>query len=226
MNVPKKNGKKRTVQDYRPVNAITIKDRYPLPNIGEIRNRLEGANWFTKIDLRDAFYSIRMKDGHEWKTAFLTRWGLYEFLVMPIGLSNAPATQQRCINNLLQDLLDVCVIAYVDDLLIYTNGTKEEHVQHVQSVFERLAQSDFKTAPEKCEFHKEEVEFLGFIIGKGKIRIDLKKVQTIREWPIPKNVKDVQSFLRLAGYVRSHVKDYSKITIPLTEMTKKDRPFA
>jgi hypothetical protein len=122
-----------------------------------------------------------MKEGEEWKTVFNTRWGLYEFLVMLMGLTNALATQQRCINDLLRDILDVCVIAYVDDLLIYTKGSRNDYVKDVQSVFRRLAKSDFKTAPEKCEFYKDEVEFLGFIVGKGKIRIDPKKVKSIEE---------------------------------------------
>lgn len=225
MQVPKKNGKKRTVQDYRRLNEVTIKDRYPLPNIGEIRDRLQGANWFTKIDLRDAFYSIRMKKGEEWKTAIITQWGLYEFLVMPMGLTNAPATQQRCINHLLRDLLEVCVVAYVDDILIYTKGSLQQHQNDVKKVLSRLAKSSFRTAPEKCEFHKKEVEFLGFIIGHNKIQMSPEKVKAILEWPTPENVTGVQSFLGLANYLRTHVPGYSKKAIPLTNLTKKSEPF-
>jgi len=225
MSVPKKDGSSREVVDLRKLNEITIKDRYPLPNIEELRNRLQGANWFTKIDLRDAFYAIRIKEGDEWKTAFNTRWGLYEFLVMPMGFTNAPAAQQRLINHLLQDILDTHVIAYVDDLLIYTNGSLNEHRGHVKMTLERLAKSPWKTAPEKCDFHKAEVEFLGFIIGHNVIKTDPAKVKTIKEWPQPKTVKDVQSFLGLANYVRTYIPGCSKISTPLSELTKKDTPF-
>ncbi|KAI6789405.1 hypothetical protein KC331_g215 [Hortaea werneckii] len=223
--VPKPNGNDRVVQDYRRINDVTIKNRYPLPNIEEARDRLTGANWFTKIDLRDAFYSIRMAEGEEWKTAFRTRYGHYEFLVMPMGLTNAPATCQQMINDTLRDLLDITVIAYVDDILIFTTGSLEQHIRDVQAVFERLNTTTFKTAPEKCEFHKKTVKFLGFIISKDGVRIDPAKTTSIQEWPTPKTVKDIQSFLGLANYNRKFIKDYSKTAKPLTDLTKKDTPF-
>lgn len=225
MFVPKPSGKKRLVQDFRRLNNVTIKNRYPLPNIEEARDRLVGANWFTKIDLRDAFYSIRMAEGEEWKTAFRTRYGLYEFLVMPMGLTNAPASCQQMINDTLRDLLDISVIAYVDDILIYTTGSLQDHIKDVQAVFERLSATTFKTAPEKCEFHKKSVKFLGFIIGTDGVKIDPEKIKSIEEWPTPTNLKGVQSFLGLANYNRKFIKDYSRIAKPLTELTKKDTPF-
>ncbi|CAA77891.1 Reverse Transcriptase, partial [Cladosporium fulvum T-1 virus] len=222
MFVPKANGKLRLVQDYRKLNEITIKNRYPLPNIEEAQDRLTGSDWYTKIDLRDAFYAIRMAEGEEWKTAFRTRYGLYEFLVMPMGLTNAPASCQDLVNETLRDLLDVCVVAYMDDILVYTKGSLQEHTKQVQDVFERLTKSGFKTAPEKCEFHKKEVKFLGFIISTTGITIDPAKTQSIREWPEPKTVKDVQSFLGLANYNRKFIKDYSKTAAPMTMLTRKD----
>ncbi|OQN95116.1 hypothetical protein B0A48_18806, partial [Cryoendolithus antarcticus] len=225
MFVPKPNGKLRLVQDYRKLNDITIKNRYPLPSIEESQDRLIGANWFTKIDLRDAFYSIRMAEGEEWKTAFRTRYGLYEFLVMPMGLTNAPASCQALVNNVLRDLLDVTVFAYMDDILVFTKGSLQQHTRDVQAVFERLSTTSFKTAPEKCEFHKKSVKFLGFIIGTDGIKIDPEKTTSIREWPTPACVKDIQSFLGLANYNRKFIKDYSKIAQPMTELTKKDKPF-
>lgn len=223
--VPKPNGGKRKVQDYRKLNEITIKNRYPLPNIEEATDRLTGADWFTKIDLRDAFYSIRMAEGEEWKTAFRSRYGLYEFMVMPMGLTNAPATMQQMINDVLRDLLDITVLAYVDDILVFTTGSLEQHVKDVQAVFERLATTTFKTAPEKCEFHKKSVKFLGFIIGTDGVRIDPEKTRSIEEWPTPRTVKEIQSFLGLANYNRKFIPDYSRVAIPLTKLTRKDTPF-
>jgi hypothetical protein len=223
--VPKPNGKLRMVQDYRKLNEVTIKNRYPLPSIEEAQDRIIGAQWFSKIDLRDAFYSIRMAEGEEWKTAFRTKYGLYEFLVMPMGLTNAPASCQQLINDTLRDLLDITVVAYIDDILIYTKGSLEDHIKDVQAVFERLGTVDFKTAPEKCEFHKKSVKFLGFIIGTDGVKIDPGKIQSIKEWPTPRNVTDVQSFLGLANYNRKFIQDYSKKALPLMALTKKDTPF-
>lgn len=226
MSVPKPGTDKlRQVQDYRALNELTVKNRYPLPNIEESQDRLKGAQWFTKIDLRDAFYGIRMAEGEEWKTAFRTRYGLYEFQVMPMGLTNAPASCQDLVNETLRDLLDVTVIAYMDDILIYTKGGLQQHIKDVQEVFKRLSTVDFKTAPEKCSFHQKEVKFLGFIIGTEGIRVDPEKIQSILEWPTPANVKDVQSFLGLANYLRKFIPNYSAIARPLTQLTQKDKQF-
>jgi transposase InsO family protein len=223
--VPKKNGELRGVVDFRKINEITIKNRYPLPNIMEMRDRLYRAKWFSKIDLRDAFYSIRMAEGEEWKTAFRTRFGLYQYKVMPMGLTNAPASQQDLINETLKHLLDVTVLAYVDDLLIFTDGDLDQHIKDVQEVLSLLKKTDFKTAPEKCEFHKKEIEFLGFVIGIDGIKVDPKKTKSIIEWPIPKNVKDIQSFLGLVNYIRGHMPRMAHASMALTELTKKDVPF-
>ena len=209
--VPKKGGKRRKVIDYRPVNEITVKNRYPLPNIERMNDQFEGTQWFSKIDLRDAFYAIRMAEGHEYKTAFKTRYGLYEFLVMPMGLTNAPATCQQMVNDVLRELLDVTVIAYIDDIVIYTKGSREQHVKDVSEVLERLSTTTFRTAPEKCEFFKKEITFLGFVIGTNGIRIDPEKTKSITEWKEPTTVKEVQAFLGLANYNRKFVKDYSKL---------------
>jgi hypothetical protein len=142
-----------------------------------------------------------------------------------MGLTNAPATQQRCINDLLRDLLDITVVAYVDDILIFTKGSKEQHVKDVQEVFKRLSESDFRTAPEKCEFHRTEVEFLGNIISTEGFRPDPKKTKSITDWPTPTTVKEVQAFLGLANYNRKFIQGFSSIAAPLTTLTKKDRPY-
>ena len=223
--VPKKGGKRRKVIDYRILNDATEKDRYPIPPIERMYDLFNGVQWYSKIDVRDAFFMIRMKEGHEWKTAFRTRNGLYEFLVMPMGLTNAPATCQRMINDVLRDLLDVTVIAYIDDIVIFTKGSREQHAKDVCAVLERLSKTSFRTAPEKCEFFKKEIEFLGFLIGTDGIKIDPNKTISIKEWPQPKTVKDVQAFLGLANYNRKFVKDYSKLATPLTNLTRKDTGF-
>jgi Reverse transcriptase (RNA-dependent DNA polymerase). len=223
--VPKKNGKLRLCVDYRKLNAITIKNRYPLPNIGELQDRLAYADWFTSIDLRAAYNLIRIAEGDEWKTAFRTRYGHYESLVMPFGLTNAPATCQELVNDTLKRLLDKKVIAYLDDILIYTTGTLDEHIQDVREVFDKLQERNLRVAPEKCEFHKKEVKFLGFIVGVNGIKIDPDKTRSVQEWPVPQNLKEVQAFLGLANYNRKFIRDYSKIAEPLTRLTKKEVPF-
>jgi len=192
--VPKKGGKLRPVIDYRQLNEVTVKNRYPLPLIGEMMDRTSGAYWFTKMDLRGAYNLVRMKEGEEWKTAFRTKYGLYEYLVMPFGLTNAPATFQAFINNVLREYLDEFVVVYLDDILIYSR-TLDEHRQHVHAVLKKLAAADLRVSPDKSDFHKQEVEFLGFVIRPNEIKMDDEKVKSIHEWPEPKNVKEIQSFL-------------------------------
>lgn len=144
---------------------------------------------------------------------------------MPFGLTNAPATCQEVINEILREYLDVFVIAYLDNILVYSEGTLQEHIQHVRKVFTKLDEADLKLKLKKCDFHKKSVKFLGFIVGTYGIQIDPDKVKSVLEWPTPKTVKEVQSFLGLANYNRRFIKDYSKIAIPLTELTKKDVEF-
>ncbi|RFU81252.1 hypothetical protein TARUN_954, partial [Trichoderma arundinaceum] len=222
--VPKKDGKLRLVIDYRQLNDITIKDRTPLPLITEIRERLQGMNWFTALDLKGAYELTRMKKGHEWMTAFRTRYGLYEYLVMPQGLTNAPASFQKRINHVLKEYLDEFVIAYIDDILIFSK-TLEEHEEHVHKVLQKLQDAKLLVNPEKCAFHTQRVEFLGHIISPGEIRMDPKKLEAVKTWEPPKNVKDVQSFLGFANYYRRFIRNFAQIAAPLSDLTKKDRKF-
>jgi len=173
--VLKKNGKLRPCIDYRKLNDITIKNRYPLPNIGELRDRLAHAKIFTALDLRGAYNLVRMKEGEEWKTAFRTRYGHYEYLVMPFGLTNAPATCQALMNNVLRAHLDIFVIVYLDDILIYSQNEKE-HEEHVQTVLTLLRQHDLLLDPDKCKWHQEEVEFLGCMVGRNRVRMSEDKI--------------------------------------------------
>lgn len=222
--VPKPDGSLRLCVDYRGLNNITIKNSYPLPLISELQDRLQGAQWFTKFDIPAAYNRIRMKHGEEWKTAFRTRFGHYEYLVMPFGLTNAPATFQAFINNVLRQHLDVFVTVYLDDILVYSK-TKEEHVKHVRLVLKALQQARLRLKPKKCEFHVQEVQFLGYIITRNGLKMDQSKVTAVTSWPTPTSVKEVQSFLGFANFYRRFINGYSRITTPLTSMTKKDQGF-
>ena len=219
--VPKKNGKLRLCVDYRHLNSAIIRNQYPLPLISDLQDQLQGAKWFTKFDIREGYYRIRMAAGEEWKTAFKTRFGLYEYCVMPFGLTNAPATFQAVINHALREYLDVFCTAYLDDVLVYTNGTLEEHREHVRKVLKRLQEFRLLIHPDKSEFHRKKVTYLGFIISPDRISMDPEKIEAIAEWPRPESVKDIQSFLGFANFYRKFVKGYSQITAPLTEATKK-----
>ncbi|KAG9192563.1 hypothetical protein G6011_11297 [Alternaria panax] len=223
--VKKPNGKWRLCVDFRRLNSVTRKNRYPLPLITELMDRLQGAKWFTKFDVREGFHRIRIKEGHEWMTAFKTKYGLFEYTVMPFGLTNAPATFQSVINNALHEYLGIFVTAYIDDVLVYSSGTLEEHVEHVKKVLSKLKEYKLYLQPGKCEFHTKETEYLGFIISTEGVKMNPKKTAAVQEWPTPKTVKDVQSFLGFANYYRKFIKDYSKITTPLSEITKKEIGF-
>jgi len=222
--VPKKDGSLRLCVDYRKLNDATIKNRYPLPNISELQDRLSHAKVFTALDLRGAYNLIRMKEGEEWKTAFRTRYGHYEYTVMPFGLTNAPATCQALVNNVLRAHLDIFVIAYLDDILVYSEDLKE-HRQHVKTVLNLLGQADLKLKPEKCEFHKQEVEFLGFIIGTHGVKMSPEKIKVIQEWPQPTTVKGIQEFQGFCNFNRRFIESYSTKMLPLTKLTRKDTPF-
>jgi hypothetical protein len=221
MFVKKKDGTLRQCVDYRQLNSITIKNRYPLPLISELKDRLHKAKYFTKLDLRDGYHLVRIKEGEEWKTAFRTRYGHYEYTVMPFGLTNAPATFQALVNSVLREYLDHFVVAYLDDILIYSE-TLEEHEEHVKKVLRKLTERKLACKPEKCEFSVQRTGFLGCVISPGKIEMEDGKVTSILEWPEPKNVKELQSFLGLANYYRQFIEGYSKIAEPLTGLTRKD----
>ena len=173
--VPKKDGELRPCMDYCKLNVITVKNRYRLPNAQRLRDLLTGANWFTSLDQRNAYNLIPMKKGEEWKTAFRTRYGLYEYLVMPFGLTNAPATCQELANDTFMDILDVYVVVYLDDILIFVKGSLAQHVNHVKEVLRRLQARTMKLKLSKCQFHKKEVEFLGYIVGENGVRMNPKK---------------------------------------------------
>lgn len=220
--VKKPNGGLRFCCDYRALNAITKRDRYPLPLIAETLNNLAKAKWFTKLDVVAAFHKIRTAQGHEEKTAFRTRFGLYEWLVCPFGLGGAPASFQRYMNSVLNKYLDDFVTAYLDDVLIYSSGSLADHEAKVRLVLQSLADAGLHLDPAKCEFSVKEVKYLGFIVRAGKgIACDPEKQQAIREWLAPTTVRGVRSFLGFANYYRIFIPDYAHITKPLDALLKK-----
>ncbi|KAF4221872.1 hypothetical protein CNMCM6457_001568 [Aspergillus fumigatiaffinis] len=222
--VPKKDGSLRPCIDYRPLNAITIKDCYPLPLIHKIQDQIRGAKWFMKLDITDAYNHIQIADGEEWKTAFRTKFRHFEYLVMPFGLTNAPASFQRFINEVLHEYLHLYVIAYLDDILIFSRD-KEEHVVHVNNVLRKLQEANIKLKLKKCEFHVQGTEFLGHWISTEGIHMDVNKVKLIIEWPQPKNIKETQQFIRLVNYYRRFIKGYANIMHPLFALLKKSKEF-
>lgn len=216
----KPGGGLRLCIDYRALNAITRKDRYPLPLIRETLNNISKAKWFTKLDVIAAFHKIRVAEGDEWKTAFRTRFGLYEWLVTPFGMANSPSTFQRYINWTLREYLDEFCSAYLDDVLIYTDGSLEQHQDHVRKVLRKLQESGLNVDIKKCEFGVKSTKYLGLIIDAEKgIRMDPEKVKAIMEWEPPKTVKGVRSFLGFANFYRRFIRDFSGIAAPLTRLT-------
>lgn len=222
--VKKPGGGLRLCMDYRALNDISAKDRYPLPLIKETLNNLEGMKYFSKVDIISAFNNVRMKEGHEHLTAFLTRFGLFESLVMPFGLTGAPATFQRFINDSLREYLDQFCSAYLDDILIYSK-TREEHIVHVRKVLERLRSANLFAKLSKCEFFVSETKFLGLIVGRDGFKMDPEKVKTILEWKTPRSATDVLRFNGFCNFYRRFIRDYSKIVTPLINLTKKNAPF-
>lgn len=226
----KKDGSLRLCVDYRGLNKITVKNRLALPLISETLDRVVGAARFTKLDLRDAYHRIRIKRGDEWKTAFRTRYGHFEYLVMPFGLTNAPATFQAYINEALRGLLDVICVAYMDDILIYSFAA-EDHADHVRAVLERLRQYSLYVKLSKCEFHASEVDFLGYRIGVAGISMDMRRVQTITEWPTPNSFRDIQVFIGFVNFYRRFIYAFSRVVAPITDLLagmekgKKSGPF-
>ena len=218
--VKKKDGSTRMCTDYRALNKITKKNVYPLPRIDELLDRLQGAKFFTKIDLRQGYHQIRIKDADVEKTAFRTRYGHYEYLVLPFGLTNAPATFMGLMNEVFRPLLDKSVVIYLDDILIYSRSW-EDHKRHIAEVLDRLRAHQLYAKVSKCEFGKSKVEFLGHVVSNDGVAVDQKKIEAIQSWPPPQNIHDLRAFLGLANYYRRFVENYSKLTLPLTRMLKK-----
>jgi hypothetical protein len=222
--VPKKDGTWRMCVDFRALNKITVKNRYPLPRIDDLLDQLKDAKYFTKLDLRSGYHQIRIVEGDTWKTTFKTKQGLFEWMVMPFGLCNAPATFMRVMNDVLRPFLDDCVIVYLDDILIFSKS-REEHVVHVKQVLDVLRKEKLFLKMSKCEFGKTSLVYLGHIVGGGELKIDPSKVKVILEWSKPNNVTEVRSFLGATQYWRKFIANFSSIAAPLHAVTSIKQVF-
>ncbi|GBG91271.1 hypothetical protein CBR_g52156 [Chara braunii] len=223
--IPKKNeGTLRMCIDYRGLNAINVKNKEPLPRIDDLLDRVQGCRYFTKIDLKSRYHQIAILPEDQHKTAFQTRYGLYEFVVMPFGLANAPGTFQHAMNRIFHDYLDKFVIVYLDDILIFSK-TVEEHVAHSDKILSLLRQHKFKINGEKCEFGRTRVLYLSHEISAEGLKPDDAKVASIRDWPRPQSVTEMRSFLGMTGYYRNFVENYSIVATPLTDLTRLDTPW-
>ncbi|PKU83407.1 RNA-directed DNA polymerase [Dendrobium catenatum] len=217
--VPKKDGQWRMCIDSRAINKITVKYRFPVPRVSDLLDRLTGATIFSKLDLRSGYHQIRVRPGDEWKTAFKTRDGLYEWKVMPFGLCNAPSTFMRLMQEVLQPFLGKICVAYFDDILVFSTNLPD-HVQHLTDIFRVLRQHKLYLNLHKCEFASPSVHFLGFILTAGGVEVDQRKVQTIRDWPTPQSLFEVRSFHGLANFYRRFIRGFSMLVAPLTDCMK------
>jgi hypothetical protein len=219
--VKMKDGSLRLCVDYRALNHASVKNRYPLPLISEILERVGKAKIFTKLDLRDAYNRIRIKDGDEFKTAFQTGYGQFEYRVMPFGLTNAPATFQAYMDDCLRPYMDDFIVCYLDDILIYSEDLAQ-HEGHVTKMLERLREHGLYCKAEKCEFNVKKVGFLGFVISPDGIEMEADRIATVEDWPTLKSVKDVQVLMGFTNFYRRFIKKYAKVTAPITDLLKKE----
>ena len=218
--VPKKDETWRMCVDYRAINNITIKYRHPIPRLDDMLDELYGSCIFTKIDLKSGYHQIRMKESDEWKIAFKTKYGLYEWLVTPFGLTNALSTFIRLMKHALHAFISRFVMISFDDILVY-NKNLDEHINHLQCVLAILRKEKLYANLKKCSFCMGKVLFLGYVVSAKGIEVDKEKLKAIKEWPTPKSITEVRSFHGLASFYHRFVKDFSTLATPLTEIIKK-----
>jgi hypothetical protein len=222
--VRKKDGTLRLCIDFRQLNKVTVKNKYPLPRIDDLFDQLKDAKIFSKIDLRSGYHQVRIKEEDISKTTFRTRYGHYEFTVVPFGLSNAPVVFMCLMNGVFREYLDKFVIVFLDDILIYSKS-EEEHEHHLRMVLQVLRERQLYAKLSKCSFYQKQIHYLGHIISKDGIAVDPEKIEAIREWSSPKNVTEVRSFMGLAGYYRRFIEGFSKIAHPITSLQRKGMKF-
>jgi hypothetical protein len=215
--VEKKDGTKRMCIDYRALNEVSIKNKYPLPRIEDLFDQLRGASVFSKIDLRSVYHQLRIRPADIPKTTFITKYGLYEFMVMSFGLTNAPAYFMYLMNSVFMDYLDKFVVVFIDDILIYSQN-EQEHEEHLRKVLQRLRDCQLYAKLSKCEFWISEVLFLGHIISRYGLAVDPKKVTAILDWKAPKDVRGIKSFIGMVGYYQRFIEGFSKIARPMTAL--------
>ncbi|WVZ75698.1 LOW QUALITY PROTEIN: hypothetical protein U9M48_023733 [Paspalum notatum var. saurae] len=222
--VDKKDGTRRMCVDYRALNDVTIKNKYPLPRIDDLFDQLQGACVFSKIDLRSGYHQLKIRPSDIPKTAFITRFGLYEYTVMSFGLTNASAYFMNLMNKVFMEYLDKFVVVFIDDILIYSK-TEEEHEEHLRLVLQKLRDHKLYAKLSKCEFWLDQVPFLGHIVSKGGIMVDPSKISSVMDWKVPEVVREVRGFLGLAGYYRRFIESFSRIAKPMTSLLEKGVPF-
>ena len=222
--VPKKDGKVRLCIDYRRLNAKTVKEIYPMPRIDETLDRLQGAKIFSSLDMKSGYHQVPVAEADRHKTAFITKYGLYQWTSMPFGLCNAPATFQRLMDAILQGLNWQCCLVYLDDVIIYSKDINE-HAKHLEQVFAALSRANLRLNSAKCNFAKEELRYLGHLISAKGIQPDSTKTDPLNQIPNPKNVHDVRALLGMLGYYRRFIRNFATIAEPLTRLLKAEVPF-
>src|SRR5581483_1613593 len=216
--------KLRFCVNYKPLNDVTKKDNYPLPRIDKILDSLHEAQWFTTLDLALGYWQIKVCKEDQEKTAFITKFGTYEFKVMPFGLCNAPATFQRTMDYVLRDIRNEFVMVYLDDVIIYSK-TFEEHMIHIKEVFNRIREANLRLKAEKCCFAEKELQFLGHVVGQEGVKPDPEKIEKVVNYPSPTNLRDLRGALGLFSYYRRFIENFSQVAEPLYELLKKDAPY-
>ncbi|GKC40534.1 putative reverse transcriptase domain-containing protein [Tanacetum coccineum] len=222
--VKKKDGSFRICIDYRELNKLTVKNRYPLPRIDDLFDQLQGSSVYSKIDLRSGYHQFRVREDDIPINAFRTRYGHYEFHVMSFGLTNAPAVFMDLMNRVCKPYLDKFVIIFIDDILIYSKS-KEEHSEHLKIILNLLKKEKLYAKFSKCDFGLESVQFLGHVINSEGVHVDPAKIEAIKNWPAPTSLTEVRQFIRLAGYYRRFIEGFSLIAKPLTKLTQKNKKF-
>ncbi len=219
---PKTDGGLRMCLDYRALNKVTIKDKNPIPRVDEILDRLQGAKHFSTLDLRSWYYQIKVREEDVPKTCIRTRYGSFEFLVMPFGVTNAPSVFQALMNSVFRDVADVFVMCYLDDILVYSK-TANDHQQHVKEVLQRLRSEKLFCKRSKCHFSQWQVKFLGHVVSNKGVAMQQDKVGAVMDWPTPSTKVELQAFLGLANYYRRFIHNFSAIVAPLTNATRGDK---
>jgi hypothetical protein len=222
--VKKKDGSMRLCIDYRELNRVTIRNKYPLPRIDDLFDQLKGASVFSKIDLRSGYHQLKVRKEDVQKTAMRTRYGHFEFVVMPFGLTNAPSVFMKLMNMVFHKYLDLFVVVFIDDILVYSTN-HQEHEEHLKKVLDILREEKLFAKLKKCEFWLKKVSFLGHVISGEGIEVDPSKIEAVVNWEKPTNVHEICSFLGLAGYYRRFVEGFSVLSGPLTALTKKNARY-
>ncbi|GKF53043.1 putative reverse transcriptase domain-containing protein [Tanacetum coccineum] len=217
--VKKKYGSFRMCIDYRELNKLTVKNRYPFPRIDDLHDQLQGSSIYSKIDLRSGYHQLRVREEDIPKTAFRTRYAHYEFQVMPFGLTNAPVVFMDLMNRVCKPYLDKFVIVFIDDDILIYSKNKKEHEEHLKIILEWLKREELYAKFSKCEFWIPKVQFLGHVIDSEGIYVDPAKIESIKDWTSPKSPTEIRQFLGLAGYYQRFIEGFSKIAKPMTKLT-------